>query len=43
MSKYATAALKNPQRTLTVEEERPSPGGFAKGLWKGRPMTPETK
>src|ERR1700679_2417896 len=34
-SRYPTTALKNPQTTLTVAEESPLPGGFAKGLWKG--------
>jgi hypothetical protein len=28
---------------LTVEEESPCPGGFAKGLWKDRPIMPLTK
>jgi hypothetical protein len=40
---YPTARLKRPQKTLTVEEERPIPGGDAKGLWKGFPETPLTK
>jgi hypothetical protein len=31
-SRYPTTALKNPQTTLTVEEESPLPGGLAKGL-----------
>jgi hypothetical protein len=31
-SKYAIARLKKPQRTFTVEEDRPLPGGEAKGL-----------
>jgi hypothetical protein len=31
-SRYPTTALKNLQRTLTVAEESPWPGGFAKGL-----------
>jgi hypothetical protein len=35
--------LKNPQTTLTVEEESPLPGGLANGLWNARPINPETK
>jgi len=35
--------LKKPQRTLTSADDNPSPGGDAKGLWKGRPETPFTK
>src|ERR1700733_13983683 len=42
-SRYPTSALKNPQTTLTVEEESPLPRGLAKGLWKGRPIVPATK
>lgn len=29
-----------PQHTLTVGEESPRPGGFAKGVGNGRPVTP---
>jgi hypothetical protein len=43
VSRYPTAALQNPQTTLTVAEESPWPGGFAKGVWKGRPIVPATK
>ena len=35
--------VKKPHSTLTVEEDSPSPGGLANGLWKGRPITPLTK
>jgi hypothetical protein len=35
--------LKKPHKTFTVDEERPSPGGFAKGVWKGRPSMPLTR
>jgi hypothetical protein len=35
--------LKNPQSTFTVEDESPSPGGEANGLWKGLPEIPFTK
>jgi hypothetical protein len=33
-SRYPTAALKRPHRTLTVEKDNPTPGGDANGLWK---------
>ncbi|RXH55835.1 hypothetical protein GRAN_2692 [Granulicella sibirica] len=36
-------ALNNPHRALMVEDESPSPGGFANGLWNGCPMVPLTK
>ena len=39
----AITKFANPQITFTVEDERPFPGGLAKGLWKGRPITPLTK
>jgi hypothetical protein len=29
--------------TFTVEEESPSPGGEANGLWNGCPVIPATK
>ena len=35
--------LKKPHRTLTVEEESPSPDRLANGDWKGRPLMPLTK
>jgi hypothetical protein len=34
------ARFSRPHRTFTVEEDRPSPGGDAKGLWKECPETP---
>jgi hypothetical protein len=34
------ARFKRPHRTLTVEEDRPSPGGDANGLWKACPEIP---
>jgi hypothetical protein len=34
--------LKNPQSTLTVDEESPCPRGLANGLWNGRPIMPLT-
>jgi len=37
------AKLKKPQRTLIVDDERPCPGGEAKGLWKADPEIPLTK
>ena len=33
----------NPHNTLTVEEDSPSPGGLANGLWNGCPVTPLTQ
>ena len=42
-SRYPTAMLKNPQRTLTVDDYRPMPGGEAKGLWKAFPEVPLPK
>ena len=35
--------LRNPQSTLTVEDDSPVTGGLAKGVWKDRPVTPLTK
>jgi hypothetical protein len=35
--------LKKPHNAFTVDEENPWPGGFAKGLWKGRPIIPLTR
>jgi len=32
--------LNRPQSTLTVEEDKPSPGGDANGLWNGCPEIP---
>jgi hypothetical protein len=32
--------VEKPHRTLTVEEDKPTPGGDAKGLWKECPETP---
>ena len=32
-----------PKLTLTVGEERPSPGGVANGLWKAIPEIPWTR
>jgi hypothetical protein len=43
MRRYPTTALKKPHSTFTVDEEKPWPGGFAKGLWKGRPIIPLTR
>jgi hypothetical protein len=40
---YPTTKLKRDQSTLTVGEERPLPGGLAKGLGKASPQTPLTK
>lgn len=40
MRNQLKARLSIPQSTLTVDEESPLPGGFAKGLWKGRPEMP---
>ena len=34
------ARLKRPHRTLTIAEDRPTPGGEAKGLWKAFPDIP---
>jgi hypothetical protein len=34
------ARLNKPHKTLTVEEDRPTPGGDAKGLWKACPEIP---
>src|ERR1700761_5024603 len=42
ISRYATTRLAKPQTRLTVEDDRPSPRGFANGLWNGRPMAPAT-
>ena len=41
-STHATSALKKPQTMLTVDDDRPSPGGVANGLWNARPMEPAT-
>src|ERR1022692_4619277 len=38
--RYPTARLKRPHRTLTIAEDKPSPGGDAKGLWKACPEIP---
>jgi hypothetical protein len=32
--------LKRPHKTLTVDEDNPSPGGDANGLWKACPEIP---
>ena len=37
------AMLSAPQSTLTVEDDRPSPEGFANGLCNGRPIMPLTR
>jgi len=34
------ARLKRPQRTLTNEEDKPTPGGDEKGLWNAFPEIP---
>ena len=39
-STYATATLKIPHNTLTVDDDNPSPGGDANGLWSGCPEIP---
>ena len=38
-----TALVNNAQRTFTVGEERPFPGGFAKGVGKRSPEMPCTR
>src|ERR1700744_1616136 len=43
INRYATTKLAKPQTTLTVEDDRPSPRGFANGLWNGRPLAPATR
>jgi hypothetical protein len=40
---YPTTRLANPHRTLTVGEDKPLPGGFAKGVGKDAPETPWIK
>ena len=40
---YAASKLKQPHNTLTVGEESPLPGGFAKGVGNEFPETPLTK
>jgi hypothetical protein len=39
----ADGKVKEAQRTFTIAEDKPTPGGDAKGLWKGCPDTPLTK
>jgi len=34
------ARLKRPHKTLTIDEDKPTPGGEAKGLWNACPETP---
>jgi hypothetical protein len=40
---YPITRLNNPHRTLTAGEDRPLPGGFAKGDGNGAPETPWMK
>ena len=35
--------LNAPQRTFTIAQDKPSPGGDANGLWNGCPIIPLTK
>lgn len=35
--------IESSHSTLTIEDDKPSPGGDANGLWKGCPETPLTK
>jgi hypothetical protein len=37
---YPITRFSNPHRTLIVGEDRPLPGGFAKGVGNGAPETP---
>lgn len=40
--KYPTTKLKRAHNTFTNGDDKPSPGGFAKGLGKPLPETPFT-
>jgi len=40
---YPASKLKQPHNTLTVGEDSPLPGGFAKGVGNEFPETPLTK
>jgi hypothetical protein len=40
---YPITRLSNPHKTLTVGEDRPLPGGCAKGVGKAAPETPWMK
>src|SRR3954451_7010910 len=41
--RYPITRLKKPQRRLTIELDKPWPGGFAKGDWNGSPLRPATR
>ena len=41
--RYATTRLSDPHKTLTVDDDSPSPGGLANGLWNGLPEMPLTR
>jgi hypothetical protein len=32
--------LNQPHNTFVVDDDKPLPGGFANGLWNGRPIIP---
>ncbi len=39
----ADGKVEEPHKTLTIAEDKPSPGGEAKGLWKACPEIPLPK
>ncbi len=39
----ARARQQQPHSTFTVDEDRPSPGGVANGVWNGRPSAPASR
>ena len=41
--RYATARLKSSQAVFSTDDDSPSPGGDANGLWNGPPETPATR
>ena len=42
-NRYATKRLNVAQSTFTVDDDSPSPGSAANGVWNGLPMTPATR